>query len=249
MYAIVETGGKQYRIAQGDKVRVEKLDAAVGDKVELPVLMTVDGKTVKVGEPTIKDVFARAQVLAQDKDKKIVVFHYKSKKDYRKKAGHRQPFTELCILGIGDQADIDPAKEAEKAKADAKAAAKKKADEKAKAEKAAAKKTEAKPKAAPKKDDAKAEAKPKAAAKKDDAKSGAKPKAAAKKDDAKAEAKPRAAKKEEAVDEVKAGAVVEADEVKAPAAEEAAPAAEVAEAPAEEAKAEEAAAEEEKTEE
>ncbi len=99
MYAVIETGGKQYRVAEGDVIEVEKLTAEVGAKVELPVILTVDGETIVSGN----DVSAKAvaEVVAQGKDKKIIVFKYKAKKNIRKKQGHRQPFTKLKIVSIG----------------------------------------------------------------------------------------------------------------------------------------------------
>ena len=99
MYAVIETGGKQYRVSEGDVIEVEKLEAAVGDEVELPVLFTADGDVVTAGKDvTVK---ATAEVLGQGKNKKIVVFKYKAKKNERKKQGHRQSFTKLKIVTIG----------------------------------------------------------------------------------------------------------------------------------------------------
>ena len=99
MYAVIETGGKQYRVSEGDVIEVEKLAAAAEDKVELPVLFTADGESVAAG----KDVAVKvtAEVLGHGKDKKIIVFKYKAKKNVRKKQGHRQAFTRLKIVSIG----------------------------------------------------------------------------------------------------------------------------------------------------
>lgn len=99
MYAVIETGGKQYRVSEGDVIEVEKLAAAAGDKVELPVLFTADGESVAAG----KDVAVKvtAEVLGHGKYKKIIVFKYKAKKNVRKKQGHRQAFTRLKIVSIG----------------------------------------------------------------------------------------------------------------------------------------------------
>ena len=99
MYAVIVTGGKQYRVSEGDVIEVEKLTANVGDKVELPVVLTVDGENVVAGA----EVSAKAtcEVLAQGKDKKIIVFKYKAKKNVRKKQGHRQPFTKIKVVAIG----------------------------------------------------------------------------------------------------------------------------------------------------
>lgn len=99
MYAVILTGGKQYKVAVGDVLEVEKLDANAGDKVELEVIMTVDGDTVVTGnDVTVK---ATAEVLGQGKNKKVVVYKYKAKKNIRRKLGHRQPFTRIKIDNIG----------------------------------------------------------------------------------------------------------------------------------------------------
>ena len=99
MYAIIATGGKQYRVSQGDVIYVEKLDNQVGDEVTFPVLM-LGGDTVEVGNPVLAGAAVKGKVLQQGKGKKIVVFKYKSKKNYRRKAGHRQPFTTVEITAI-----------------------------------------------------------------------------------------------------------------------------------------------------
>ncbi len=100
MYAIIECGGKQYKVEKDELVRVEKLDAEVGAKVELKVLLVADDNgNVKAGEAASKAKVV-AEVSAQDKYPKILVFHYKSKKQIRKRQGHRQPYTELKILSI-----------------------------------------------------------------------------------------------------------------------------------------------------
>ena len=99
MYAIVLTGGKQYKVEQDSIIKVEKLDANVGDNVELDVLMISDNGTVKVGKD-IKKAVVKAEVIAQDKAKKIHIFKYKAKKNIRKRQGHRQPFTALKITAI-----------------------------------------------------------------------------------------------------------------------------------------------------
>ena len=100
MYAVIVTGGKQYKVSEGQTIDVEKLSANVGDKVNLDVLLyNADGK-IKMGKPILKDVVCEAEVIAQGKDSKIVVFKYKPKKNERKKQGHRQPFTRVKILSI-----------------------------------------------------------------------------------------------------------------------------------------------------
>ena len=100
MYAIVECGGKQYKVEQDMLVKVEKIDAEIGATVELKVLMVADGNgSVKTGEAA-SACKVTATVNAQDKAAKIFVFHYKSKKQIRKRQGHRQPYTELKIVSI-----------------------------------------------------------------------------------------------------------------------------------------------------
>ena len=100
MFAIVQTGGKQYNVTEGDVIKVERLSNAVGDKVNMEVLLVSDaGKTV-AGTPTVKGAEVVAEVLAHGKGDKIVVFKYKPKKNERKKQGHRQPWTELKFVSI-----------------------------------------------------------------------------------------------------------------------------------------------------
>lgn len=100
MYAIVQTGGKQYKVANGDEILVERLDANVGDKINLDVLMTVNGDKVVAGNPLVKGAEVVAEVVAHGKGDKIVVFKYKAKKNERKKQGHRQPYTQLKIVSV-----------------------------------------------------------------------------------------------------------------------------------------------------
>lgn len=99
MYAIIENGGKQYKVAVGDVVKVEKLAAEVGASVEFNVLLVSDEKGVKVGKSVAK-IKAVGEVVKQDKAKKVIVFKYKAKKNERKKQGHRQPFTAVKITEI-----------------------------------------------------------------------------------------------------------------------------------------------------
>ena len=100
MYAIVTTGGKQYKVSQDDIINVEKLDAKVGDKINLDVMMLVDGDKVTNGNPLVKGAEVVAEVLEHGKEDKVVVFKYKAKKNYRRKQGHRQPFTALKIVSV-----------------------------------------------------------------------------------------------------------------------------------------------------
>jgi len=99
MYAIVENGNKQYKAEVGQVVRIEKLAGEVGDKVELNVLMVSDEKVIKVAKD-VASYKAVGEIVAQGKEKKVVVFKYKAKKNERKKQGHRQPFTSVKILEI-----------------------------------------------------------------------------------------------------------------------------------------------------
>ena len=102
MYAIVEAGGKQYKAEVGRFFKVEKLEAEVGSVVELKCLFVSndDGKC-QVGNPYVKGVVCKAEVLEQGKEDKIVVFKYKAKKNERKKQGHRQPYTKIKVVSIG----------------------------------------------------------------------------------------------------------------------------------------------------
>lgn len=100
MYAIITSGGKQYKVTEGLSIDVEKLNNEIGDKVNFDVLLLSDDKDVKTGTPVLKNVVCEAEVIAHGKDSKIVVFKYKAKKNERKKQGHRQPFTRVKILSI-----------------------------------------------------------------------------------------------------------------------------------------------------
>jgi large subunit ribosomal protein L21 len=101
IYAIVESGGKQYHVAPGDVIEVDRLDAKEGSGVELDrVLLIAEGKKVKVGTPTVEGAKVTADVVNEFKDKKITVFKYKSKTRYRRKKGHRQIYTKIAIKEI-----------------------------------------------------------------------------------------------------------------------------------------------------
>ena len=101
MYAIVKTGGKQYKVAQGDVLFVEKLEANEGDGVTLDQVLAVAGENgLTVGAPVVEGATVTAKVVAQGKAKKVIVYKYKAKKDYRRKQGHRQPYTKLVIESI-----------------------------------------------------------------------------------------------------------------------------------------------------
>ncbi len=101
MYAVIVTGGKQYKVSEGDVLFIEKLEAEEGAAVTFDqVLMTGDGEDVKVGAPTVDGASVEAKVVKNGKGKKIYVFKMKRKKNYRRKKGHRQPFTKVEITKI-----------------------------------------------------------------------------------------------------------------------------------------------------
>ena len=101
MYAVIETGGKQYKVSEGDVIYIEKLEAAEGDAVTFDkVLVLADGENVTVGAPAVEGATVTAKVEKQGKSKKIYVFKMKRKKNERKKKGHRQPFTKVTIESI-----------------------------------------------------------------------------------------------------------------------------------------------------
>lgn len=101
MYAVVQTGGKQYRLGVGDNVRVEKLAGELGEVVELPqVLMIGDGEKVSIGDPVIAGASVKAEIVSHGRDKKIRVFKMKRRKKYRRTQGHRQSFTQLRVTEI-----------------------------------------------------------------------------------------------------------------------------------------------------
>ena len=100
MYAVILSGGKQYKVSENEIIDVEKLDKEIGEKVTFDVLLLSDDGKVKMGKPVLKDVTCEAEVVAQGKDNKIIVFKYKPKKNERKKQWHRQHFTRVKILSI-----------------------------------------------------------------------------------------------------------------------------------------------------
>ncbi|MEF8833974.1 MAG: 50S ribosomal protein L21 [Halofilum sp. (in: g-proteobacteria)] len=101
MHAVIQTGGKQYRVAQGDKLRVERLDAAEGEQVDLSeVLLVSDGDDVKVGTPRVDGASVQARVVAHGRGKKIEIMKFRRRKHHQKSTGHRQNYTELEITGI-----------------------------------------------------------------------------------------------------------------------------------------------------
>ena len=100
MYAVIKTGGKQYRVSEGSHVRVEKLPGAAGDKLELGEVLMLGGEKLAIGKPFIAGAKVNAEIVAQGRDKKVIVFKIRRRKRYRRKNGHRQPYTELKITGI-----------------------------------------------------------------------------------------------------------------------------------------------------
>lgn len=130
MYAIFDNGGKQYKACIGDLVKLEKLSGKVGDSVEFPVVLLSDDKGVQVANE-VAGLKVKAEIVSEGKDKKIIVFKYKPKKNERKKQGHRQPFTVVKVTAIGAATEEKPVAK--------KPAAKKTAEKAAPAEEATAK--------------------------------------------------------------------------------------------------------------
>ena len=106
MYAIFECGGKQYRVGEGDVVRVEKLNVEVGETVNIDKVLMLGGESIAIGAPWVEGAVVSCKVLNQDKDQKILVFHYKAKKNIRKRYGHRQPFTSLLVESISRDGQV-----------------------------------------------------------------------------------------------------------------------------------------------
>ena len=119
MYAVVQTGGKQYRVCEGDVINVEKLDVEAGSVITLEQVLVVGGEDgIVVGKPYVAGASVAANVVENGKAKKVVTFKYKAKKDYSKKMGHRQPYTRLEITEILTGGSR-PSKKAEAPKAEA----------------------------------------------------------------------------------------------------------------------------------
>lgn len=103
MFAVIKTGGRQYRVAAGDKLKVEKLPADVGSEIVLDqVLMVGAGAEVKVGAPLVAGAAVKATVVGHGKDEKVTIFKLRRRKHYKKSQGHRQQYTEIQITGIAD---------------------------------------------------------------------------------------------------------------------------------------------------
>ncbi|MCF6138089.1 50S ribosomal protein L21 [Pseudalkalibacillus berkeleyi] len=97
MYAIIETGGKQFRVEEGQELFIEKLDAEAGETITFDRVLMVGGDDVKVGSPNVDGATVTAKVEKQGRNKKVVVYKFKPKKNYRRKQGHRQPYTKVVI--------------------------------------------------------------------------------------------------------------------------------------------------------
>lgn len=100
MYAVIQTGGKQYRVAQGDTVRVEKLEGKIGDTVTFDKVLLVGGDAIKIGKPLVAGAKVEAKIVSQMRAPKIIIFKFRRRKNYRRKQGHRQPLTALEITSI-----------------------------------------------------------------------------------------------------------------------------------------------------
>ena len=136
MYAVIETGGKQYRVQEGDVVTVEKLNVEAGQKIEFDKVLVLAGEEdLKVGTPYVEGAKVTGEVVENGKGKKVIIFKYKAKKDYRKKQGHRQPYTMVKIESLGGDAPkaavpaAEVKAEAEEAKAEKKISSSMKKDE------------------------------------------------------------------------------------------------------------------------
>lgn len=100
MYAVIKTGGKQYRVTEGDRLRVEKLPGDVGSAITFDEVLMLGGDKVAIGKPLVAGAKVVATIVAQDRAKKVIVFKFRRRKNYRRKRGHRQPFTEIKITGV-----------------------------------------------------------------------------------------------------------------------------------------------------
>ena len=119
MYAVIETGGKQYRVTEGDVINVEKLDAEAGKTVTIKEVLVVEKEgEIVVGAPYVTGASVKAEVLENGKGPKVIIYKYKAKKDSKKKQGHRQPYTELQIKSVSVRAPRKKAEEAEAEKAE-----------------------------------------------------------------------------------------------------------------------------------
>jgi len=152
MYAVIETGGKQYRVQEGDVITIEKLNVSAGDDITFDrVLVLNDGEKVQVGTPIVEEAKVFGTVVENGKGEKVIIFKYKSKKDYRKKQGHRQPYTMVKIESLSADGKPAPKKVVEKPEAVTVAAEKPAEEKKPAAKKATAEKAAVEKKPAAKK--------------------------------------------------------------------------------------------------
>ena len=100
MYAVIKTGGKQYRVSEGDRLRVEKLLGDTGSSVTFEEVLMIGGDKVAVGKPLVAGAKVTAKIVNQDRAKKVIIFKFRRRKNYRRKRGHRQPFTEILITSV-----------------------------------------------------------------------------------------------------------------------------------------------------
>ncbi len=100
MYAVIKTGGKQYRVAKGDKIFVEKLPGNVGDAVSFDQVLLVGGDAIKLGKPIVSGAKVEGKILEQGRGEKVIIFKFRRRKNYRRKTGHRQPFTTVQVTEI-----------------------------------------------------------------------------------------------------------------------------------------------------
>ncbi|MBF0199962.1 MAG: 50S ribosomal protein L21 [Desulfamplus sp.] len=101
MYAVIKTGGKQYKVQEGDTLHVEKLEGEAGSEIQFnDVLLYSDGENIKIGTPVVNDAVVKGQIMDQAREKKVLVFKYKRRKGYRKMRGHRQHYTAVKINSI-----------------------------------------------------------------------------------------------------------------------------------------------------
>ena len=151
MYAVIEAGGKQHRVVEGEVIRVEKIEAETGSTIDFDrVLMVGEGESIKVGAPVVDGAKVSAEVIQHGRGDKVTIVKFKRRKHHMKRQGHRQAFTRLEVLAIGDSKTVKaPAEKKEKKaidKPDTKVEAKKPVEKKVSADKKApAKKTEKKP--------------------------------------------------------------------------------------------------------
>jgi len=111
MYAVIKTGGKQYKVAAGDKLKVEKLAGEVGSKVVLDkILMLADGETVTIGSPLVAGAKVNATLVSHGRGDKVMIFKFRRRKHYRKTQGHRQSYTEILIDDVNGKGATAPAK-------------------------------------------------------------------------------------------------------------------------------------------